>query len=105
MRRSCGSGGVLSYGQSSSGAIRGSVLIHRSGDRRATVEIANPVSHYQQSVKTNAQGLFSSPHSVQQLSSDGHRFGISERVSGHRCALGVAVEAKVSLQVGVRRPA
>ena len=54
-----GSGGVLSYGQSSSGAIRGSVL-DPSGAAigGATVEIANPVSHYQQSVKTNAQGAF-----------------------------------------------
>jgi hypothetical protein len=50
---------VLSYAQSSSGTIRGSVL-DPSGAAvvGATVEIQNPVSHYSRSTQTDAQGNF-----------------------------------------------
>ena len=51
--------GVLGYAQSSSGTVRGSVL-DPSGAAiaGASVEISNPVSHYQQTAKSNAQGTF-----------------------------------------------
>src|ERR1700677_2872029 len=51
--------GVLSYGQSGSGTIRGTVLDPSGAAiRNATVTIQNPVSHYQQSVNTSAVGAF-----------------------------------------------
>jgi hypothetical protein len=51
--------GVLSYGESSSGTIRGSIL-DPSGAAvtSAIVEIQNPVSHYDRSTKTDGQGNF-----------------------------------------------
>jgi len=51
--------GVLTYAQSSSGTIRGSVL-DQSGAAivGATVEIQNPVSHYDRSTQTDSQGNF-----------------------------------------------
>ncbi len=50
---------VLSYAQSNSGTVRGSV-VDPSGAAiaGATVEIHNPVSHYDQSTKTSHQGTF-----------------------------------------------
>ena len=50
---------VATYAQSNSGIIRGTVL-DPSGAAiaGATVEIHNPVSHYDQSAKTNPQGSF-----------------------------------------------
>src|ERR1700722_7533776 len=50
---------VLSYGQSGSGTIRGTVLDPSGAAvRGATVTISNPVSHYQQSANADAQGVF-----------------------------------------------
>ena len=53
--------GVLSYGQSGSGTIHGTVLDPSGAAvKGATVGILHPVSHYQQNVKTDGQGAFSS---------------------------------------------
>jgi hypothetical protein len=45
----------VSYGQSGSGTIKGTVLDPSGAAiKSATVAIQNPVSHYQQSIKTDA---------------------------------------------------
>ena len=84
------SGGVLSYGQSASGAIRGTVLDPSgSAIAGATVEISNPVSHYQQSVKTSAQGAFqfaNIPYNNYHLTANAS--GFQERRAGRGCAVG-----------------
>ena len=55
----CAGTGTLLHGQSSSGTVRGNVL-DPSGAAiaGASVEIQNPVSHYQQTLKTDGQGNF-----------------------------------------------
>jgi hypothetical protein len=51
--------GALSYAQSGSGTIHGTVLDPSGGTiKGATVGILHPVSHYQQSVTTDGQGTF-----------------------------------------------
>lgn len=51
--------GAVLYGQSNSGVVRGTVLDPSGAEiPNATVVLANPVSHYMQSVKTDAQGKF-----------------------------------------------
>lgn len=50
---------VLTYGQSGAGTIKGTVLDPSGAAiKGATVGIQNPVSHYQESAKTDAQGTF-----------------------------------------------
>jgi hypothetical protein len=95
--------GVLSYGQSSSGTIRGTVL-DPSGAAisGATVEISNPVSHYQQSVKANAQGAFqfaNIPYNNYHLTASSAGFQSTAQDVDVRSA--VPSEVKLSLQVGV----
>ena len=55
----CAGSGVFVYGQTTSGLVRGTVL-DPSGAAiaSAVVEIRNPVSHYDQSTKTDGQGNF-----------------------------------------------
>ena len=70
--------GVLSYAQSSSGTIRGTVL-DPSGAAvtSATVEIQNPVSQYNRSTQTDGQGNFefdNIPYNPYHLTRDGGRF-------------------------------
>jgi hypothetical protein len=95
--------GALSYGQSSSGTIRGTVL-DPSGAAigGATVEISNPVSHYQQSVKANAQGAFqfaNIPYNNYHLTAGAAGFQSTAQDVDVRSA--VPSEVKLSLQVGV----
>lgn len=56
---SCAGTGAFVYAQTTSGFVRGTVL-DPSGAAipGATVEIKNPVSHYDQTAKTDAQGNF-----------------------------------------------
>jgi hypothetical protein len=50
---------ILAYGQSASGTVRGSVVDPSGGAiAGGTAEIHNPVSHYDQSAKADAQGNF-----------------------------------------------
>jgi hypothetical protein len=96
-------GGVLSYGQSSSGTVRGTVLDPSGAAiNGATVEIQNPVSHYDQSVKTNGQGAFqfaNIPYNTYHLTAGAGGFQNVAQDVDVRSA--VPVEVKVSLQVGV----
>ncbi len=95
--------GSISYGQSSSGTIRGTVL-DPSGAAigGASIEIQNPVSHYQQSVKANAQGAFqlaNIPYNNYHLTTTAMGFQSSQQDVDVRSA--VPMDVKVALQVGV----
>ncbi|MGA2716285.1 MAG: TonB-dependent receptor, partial [Bryobacteraceae bacterium] len=97
---------VLSYGQSisaGSGTVRGSVL-DPSGAMitGATVEIQNPVSRYDMSAQTDAQGNFefdNVPYNNYHLSASAKGFQGGEQDINVRSPL--PVEAKISLKIGV----
>jgi len=94
---------VSSYAQSSGGMVRGSVL-DPSGAAivGATVEIQNPVSHYDKTTQTNAQGGFefdNVPYNNYHLSASATGFQGGEQDVNVRSP--VAVEAKISLKLGV----
>jgi hypothetical protein len=97
------SSGALTYGQSSSGTIRGTVLDPSGAAiNGATVEIQNPVSHYQQSVKTNGQGAFqfaNIPYNNYHLTANASGFQNATQDVDVRSA--VPLDAKLMLQVGV----
>jgi hypothetical protein len=85
------------------GTIRGSVL-DPSGSAipGATVEIQNPVSHYDKSVQTNAQGIFefdNIPYNSYHLSATATGFQGAEQDANVRSPL--PVEVKISLPIGV----
>jgi hypothetical protein len=95
--------GVPGYGQSGSGTIRGTVL-DPSGAAiaGATVGIANPVSHYQQSAQSDTQGAFvfnNVPFNNYHLTATAAGFQSAEQDVDVRS--GVPVEAKVTLKIGV----
>jgi hypothetical protein len=95
--------GVLSPAQSSSGTIRGTVL-DPSGAAiaGAAVEISNPVSHYQQTAKANAQGAFqfaNIPYNNYHLAASAPGFQNAQQDVDVRSA--VATDVKVTLEVGV----
>jgi len=96
-------GGVLSYGQSSSGTIRGTILDPSGAAiNGATIEIQNPISHYQQSVKTNTQGAFqfaNIPYNNYHLTATAAGFQNAVQDVDVRSA--VPVDTKFMLQVGV----
>jgi hypothetical protein len=94
---------TLSYAQSGSGTIKGTVL-DQSGAAisGATVAIVNPVSHYQQSAKTDAQGSFefdNVPYNNYHLTATATGMQSAEQDVNVRSA--IPVEAKVSLKIGV----
>jgi hypothetical protein len=85
------------------GTIRGSVL-DPSGSAipGATVEIQNPVSHYDKSVQTNAQGTFeldNIPYNSYHLSATATGFQGAEQDANVRSPL--PLDVKISLQIGV----
>ena len=85
------------------GTIRGSVL-DPSGSAipGATVEIQNPVSHYDKSVQTNAQGTFeldNIPYNSYHLSATATGFQGAEQDANVRSPLPVQIQ--ISLQIGV----
>jgi hypothetical protein len=96
---------VTTYAQSSSanaGTVRGSVL-DPSGAviKGATVEIQNPVSRYDKSVETDAQGNFefdNVPFNNYHLSASAKGFQGGEQDVNVRSPL--AVEAKISMTIG-----
>ena len=95
--------GVLSYGQSGSGTIHGTVPYTLGGAiSGATVGILDPVFRYQQTVKTDAQGAFTFdkvPYNNYHPTASASGFPNSEQDVDVRSP--VPVEAKVSLKVGV----
>ncbi len=96
-------GCVSSFGQSSSGNIRGAVLDSSGATiAGATVEIQNPVSHYQQSVKANGQGAFqfaNIPYNNYHLTANASGFQSAQQDVDVRSA--VPLDVKITLQVGV----
>ncbi len=94
------------YAQSTSanaGTIRGSVL-DPSGSAipGATVEIQNPVSHYDKSVQTNAQGIFeldNIPYNSYHLSATASGFQGAEQDANVRSPLPLQVQ--IQLKIGV----
>ena len=94
--------GALSYGQSGSGTIHGTVLDPSGATvKGATVEILHPVSHYQQSVKTDGQGAFTfnnAPYNNYHLTVTATGFQGAEQDVDLRSA--IPVEVKVSLKIG-----
>jgi hypothetical protein len=96
---------VATYAQSSSansGTVRGTVL-DPSGAAimGATVEIQNPVSRYNKSVQTDAQGNFefdNVPYNNYHLSASAKGFQGGEQDINVRSPL--AVEAKISVKIG-----
>jgi hypothetical protein len=93
---------VLSYAQSGSGTIRGSVLDPSGGTiKGATVEILHPVSHYQQSVKTDGQGAFefdNAPLNNYHLTVKAAGFQSAEQDVDLRSA--IPVDVKVTMKIG-----
>jgi hypothetical protein len=94
--------GILSYGQSGSGTIRGSVLDPSGATvKGATVGILNPVSHYQQNLKTDGQGAFeftNVPNNNYHLTATAPGFQNAEQDVDVRSS--VPVEVKVNLKIG-----
>jgi hypothetical protein len=94
--------GVLSYGQSGSGTIKGSVLDPSGAAiKGATVGIQNPVSGYQRNTKTDGQGAFAFnnvPDNNYHLTANAAGFQNGEQDVDVRS--GVPVEAKVTLKIG-----
>jgi len=94
--------GALSYGQSGSGTIRGTVLDPSGAAiRGATVEIQNPVSHYQESTITDGQGAFefdNVPYNNYHLTANASGFQNAGQDLDVRSAVPLAV--KVSLVIG-----
>jgi len=94
--------GVLSYAQSSSGTIRGTVL-DQSGAAiaSATVEIQNPVSQYNRSTTTDGQGHFefdNLPYNPYHLTVTAANFQTGTQDVDVRSAIPVGL--KISLKVG-----
>jgi hypothetical protein len=93
---------VLSYAESSSGTIRGSIL-DPSGAAitSAIVEIQNPVSHYDRSTKTDGQGNFqfeNIPYNPYHLTVTAVGFQTGTQDVDVRSAIPVGL--KITLQVG-----
>jgi hypothetical protein len=93
---------ALCYGQSGSGTIRGTVL-DPSGAAigNAVVEILHPVSHYQQSVKTNREGAFTFnnvPYNNYHLTASASGFQGAEEDVDVRSA--IPMEVKLTLKIG-----
>jgi hypothetical protein len=94
---------ALSYGQSGTGTIKGTVLDPSGAAiKGATVGIQNPVSHYQQSAKSDAQGTFefdNVPANNYHLTANASGFQNGEQDVEVRSF--VPLEVKVSLKIGV----
>ncbi len=94
--------GMLSYGQSGSGTIRGTVLDPSGAAiKGATVAIQNPVSGYQRNTKTDGQGAFefdNVPNNNYHMTASASGFQNGEQDVDVRS--GVPVEAKLSLKIG-----
>jgi hypothetical protein len=93
---------ALSYGQSGSGTIKGTVLDPSGAAiKGAAVGIQNPVSGYQRNTKTDAQGAFvfdNVPDNNYHLTANAAGFQNGEQDVDVRS--GVPVEAKVTLKIG-----
>jgi hypothetical protein len=94
--------GVLSYGQSGSGTIKG-LILDPSGAaiKGATLGIQNAVSGYQRNTKTDGQGAFAFenvPNNNYHLTANATGFQNGEQDVDVRS--GVPVEVKISLKIG-----
>jgi Carboxypeptidase regulatory-like domain/TonB-dependent Receptor Plug Domain len=93
---------ALSYAQSGSGTIRGTVLDPSGAAiKGATVGIRNPVSGYQRNIKSDGQGAFAFdnvPNNNYHLTASAQGFQNAEQDVDVRS--GVPVEVKVSLNIG-----
>ena len=93
---------ALSYGQSGSGTVQGTVLDPSGAAiKGATVGVLNPVSHYQQSAKTDGQGKFefdNIPYNNYHLTASAAGFQSAEQDVDVRSP--VPVEVKISLKIG-----
>jgi len=94
--------GILSFGQSGSGTIKVTVLDPSGAAiKSATVEIQNPVSHYQQSGNTDAQGAFqlnNVPYNNYHVTANASGFQTGEQDVDVRSS--VPLEVKMSLKLG-----
>ena len=94
--------GGVSYGQSGSGTIRGTVLDPSGAAiKGATVGILNPVSHYQRTVMTDQQGAFvldNVPYNNYHLTANASGFQNGDHDVDVRSS--VPVDLKVSLKIG-----
>ncbi len=92
----------FTYGQSSSGTVRGTVLDPSGAAiNGATVQIVNPVSRYDRTVQTNGQGAFefdNLPYNNYHLSSSAKGFAGAEQDLSVRTPLPVVI--KMTLQIG-----
>ena len=94
--------GALSYGQSGSGTIHGTVLDPSGATvKGATVGILHPVSHYQQNATTDGQGAFTFnnvPYNNYHLTVNAAGFQSAEQDVELRSA--IPTEVKVNLKIG-----
>ncbi len=93
---------ALTYAQSTSGTVHGTVVDpSNAAIPNATVEIINPVSHYDQTVKTDRQGNFTFPnipYNNYHLTVTAEGFASIAQDVDVRSA--IPVESKFSLKVG-----
>ena len=97
--------GVSSFGGSAAGTIHGTIL-DPSGTavKSAVVTILNPVSHYQESVKTDAQGAFefdNVPYNNYHLTAAASGFQTAVQEVDLRSA--IPLDVKVSLEIGAEK--
>jgi Carboxypeptidase regulatory-like domain/TonB-dependent Receptor Plug Domain len=96
------SAGAVLRAQTTSGTVRGVVLDpSASAIAGATVEIQNPVSHYNQSAKTDSQGNFvlnNVPFNNYHLTASAPRFQTGDQDIDLRSA--IPLEVKFSLKIG-----
>ncbi|MGO9241096.1 MAG: carboxypeptidase regulatory-like domain-containing protein [Bryobacteraceae bacterium] len=97
--------GVLSYGHSAAGTIHGAVLDPSGAAvKGAVVSILNPVSHYQESVKTDGQGAFefdNVPYNNYHLTAAAAGFQTATQDVDLRSA--IPLDVKVSLEIGTSK--
>ncbi len=94
---------TVSYGQSGSGTVRVTILDPSGAAiKGATVTIQNPVSHYQQSANSDAQGVLgfnNVPYNNYHLTAGAAGFQNGEQDIDVRSS--VPLEVKVTLKIGV----
>jgi hypothetical protein len=97
--------GVSSFGGSAAGTIHGTILdLSGAAVKSAVVTILNPVSHYQESVKTDAQGAFefdNVPYNNYHLTAAASGFQTAVQEVDLRSA--IPLDVKVSLEIGAEK--